>query len=126
MVRTLQTAISMRACADTYANRIQHEPEGRAAGLTTPQLLEVRFTPPFFNSSKTTLTPELVAARLFADYSTLAVRVPDAVFKGLKAFLNDTQLVEATSTVGFYNFVSRFLLALDVDGKMDLPVPIPT
>ena len=107
--------------------RIQHEPVGRDAGLTTRQLLEIRLSPAFEPPArKSSLTPELQAAMLFADYVTKSVYVPQPAYNGLKKYLSDKQMVEATSTVGFYNFVSRFLLALDVDGKMDTPVPIPT
>ena len=106
--------------------RLQHEPDGRAAGLTTEQLLELRFAPPYFDGTNTTLDPELAAARLFADYSTLSVRIPDSVFNGLKVFLSDKQIVEAMATVGFYSFVSRFVVGLNIDGDVDMAVPIPS
>ena len=48
------------------------------------------------------------------------------MFDQLHSFLNDTQMVDAVATVGGYNFVSRFVVALDVDSKMDVPVPIPS
>ena len=38
----------------------------------------------------------------------------------------EQQIVEATAVVGGYNLVSRFLVALDVDDKAELSVPIPT
>ncbi|KAI0355583.1 4-carboxymuconolactone decarboxylase [Trametes cingulata] len=107
---------------------IQHEPVGRQAGLTLDQLREIRLTPAFlsplaFNSS---LTPELSAAMLLTDFMTNAVKVPQPVFDGLHKFLDDKQMVDAVATVGTYNLVSRFVVALDVDSKMDVPVPIPT
>jgi alkylhydroperoxidase family enzyme len=71
------------------------------------------------------LGPSLAAAMTFADWITKSVYVPDNVFANLKNFLNNQQLVEATATSGGYNFVSRFLVALNVDGKMNIPVPIP-
>jgi alkylhydroperoxidase family enzyme len=76
-------------------------------------------------TAKETLGPELTAAMDFCDWNTMSIDVPDFVFKNLRSFLNDTQMVEATATTGFYNFVSRFVEALDVDGKMDTLVPIP-
>lgn len=105
--------------------RLQHEPVGRAAGLTTEQLLLIRLAPPFFNTAESSLSPEQSAAMLFADHVTKSISVPDSVYSGLKKHLNDRQIVEATATVGFYNFVSRFLIALNVDGDMNMPVPIP-
>ncbi|PSR72841.1 hypothetical protein PHLCEN_2v11290 [Hermanssonia centrifuga] len=106
---------------------IQHEPVGRSAGLTTEQLLEIRLTPAFLGpvSPKTHLTPALSAAMNFADWVTKAVYVPQPVYDSLKKYLSDMQMVDATATVGGYNFVSRFVVALNVDGKMDTPVPIP-
>lgn len=105
---------------------IQHEPVGRSEGLTTEQLQAIRSTPPFAAQTlKATLGPELTTAMEFCDWNTKSVDVPDQVFNDLRAFLNDTQLVEATATTGFYNFVSRFINALDVDGKANTPVPTP-
>ncbi|KAI8972257.1 4-carboxymuconolactone decarboxylase [Trametes punicea] len=105
-----------------------HESVGREAGLTLEQLREIRLTSPFLSpfALNSSLTPELSAAMLFADFMTEAVMVPQSVFNGLHMFLSDKQMVDAVATVGTYNLVSRFLVALDVDGKMDVPVPIPT
>ncbi|KAG6907664.1 hypothetical protein DXG01_007868 [Tephrocybe rancida] len=106
---------------------IQHEPVGRSEGLTTEQLRAIRLTPSMKESAEASraLGPSLSAMMLFTDWSTSTAQVPDRVFAGLQKFLNNQQLVEATATVGGYNFVSRFLLALDVDGKNSVPVPIP-
>lgn len=73
-----------------------------------------------------TLGAELTAAMAFTDWITKSVHVPDNVFGNLQRFLNDKQMVEATATTGGYNLVSRFVVALNVDGKMDVPVPIPS
>lgn len=62
---------------------------------------------------------------LFADWSTKEVKVPQAIFDGLKQYLNDRQMVEAVATVAAYNMVSRVLVAFDVNGKADVQVPIP-
>lgn len=107
--------------------RIQHEPVGRAEGLTTQQLIAIRRTPAFVESKDlaTILGPSLAAAMAYVDWITKSVHVPDRVFANLKTHLSDQQLVEATATTGGYNFVSRFVVALNVDGKMNVPVPIP-
>ncbi|EIW63472.1 uncharacterized protein TRAVEDRAFT_114123, partial [Trametes versicolor FP-101664 SS1] len=106
---------------------LQHEPVGREVGLTLEQLLEIRLTPAFLSplTPKPSLTPELSAALLLADFMTNAVKVPQPVFDGLHKFLDDKQMVDAVATVGTYNLVSRFVLALDVDSKADVPVPLP-
>ncbi|KAF9501968.1 hypothetical protein BDN71DRAFT_1438723 [Pleurotus eryngii] len=104
---------------------LQHESVGREEGLTTEQLRIIRFTPPFVQTKHTEsiLGPQLSAAMSYADWITKSVQVPDRVFKGLKQFLNDQQIVEATMTAGSYNLVSRFVVALDADAKMGVPVP---
>lgn len=107
---------------------IQHEPVGRSAGLTTEQLRVIRLTSPFSNERRIrdVLGDQLAAALTFTDWITKSVRVPDNVFNNLRRFLSDQQIVEATATTGGYNLVSRFVVALNVDGKMDVPVPIPS
>ena len=56
---------------------------------------------------------------------TKNVNVPKHVFDGLKGFLDNKQMVDAVATVGTYNLVARFVEALDLDSKADVPVPIP-
>jgi alkylhydroperoxidase family enzyme len=41
--------------------------------------------------------------------------VPDELFDALADFLDQRQIVELTATVGTYNLVSRFLVALQID-----------
>lgn len=48
---------------------------------------------------------------------TLAVEVPDEVFAIMKHEFNDREIVEITATIGTYNCVSRFLVALDVSER---------
>jgi alkylhydroperoxidase family enzyme len=47
-----------------------------------------------------------------AEASTFGV--PAEVFSRLKEHFNETEIVELVATIGSYNLVSRFLLALDV------------
>ena len=77
-------------------------------------------------SSESSLTPELQAAMRLADAMTKDIKVPQDVFDGLRKFLNEQQMVDAVGAVATYNLVSRFVVALDVDGKMDADVPIPS
>lgn len=88
------------------------------------------------------------AALAFADASTRYVHVPTSIFNTFREALSsdlssqaddakvkdkvtgeevtaEQQIVEATAVVGGYNLVSRFLVALDVDDKAELSVPIP-
>lgn len=63
------------------------------------------------------------AALTYADWMTRNVQVPQKVFDALKALVDDQQIVEVTVTVGAYNMVSRFLIALDVGDKANVKVP---
>jgi len=53
----------------------------------------------------------------YTDCMTLAVEVPDEVFATMKEEFNEREIVEITATVGTYNCVSRFLVALDVSER---------
>lgn len=48
---------------------------------------------------------------------TLACEVPQEVFEKLRAVFSEREVVEITATVGAYNCVSRFLVALDVNER---------
>ena len=50
----------------------------------------------------------------YAEAMTRDVRVPDATFDALRAFLSDAQLVELTLVIAHYNSTVRFLEALQV------------
>ena len=60
-------------------------------------------------------TPEEQAVIRYAEVMTRDAAVPDAVFDPLRSFLTDRQLVELTLTIAFYNLVSRFLVAMQVE-----------
>lgn len=50
----------------------------------------------------------------FTKQSTKEIKVEDALMEKLKKRYSDQQVMELTITVGSYNMVSRFLVALDV------------
>jgi 4-carboxymuconolactone decarboxylase len=52
----------------------------------------------------------------YTDAVTRDVRVPEALFADVRALLGDRATVELTATIGAYNMVSRFLVALEVSG----------
>ncbi|KAJ7068666.1 4-carboxymuconolactone decarboxylase [Mycena amicta] len=106
---------------------IQHEPVGRSEGLTTQQLRVLRFASEssLTHSEKRILGDELSAAVELADAMALTVYVPSTVYANLARYLNAEQMLEAVSTAGSYAFVSRLLMAMNVDGKMKMEVPIP-
>jgi len=107
---------------------IQHEPVGRAGGLTDAQLAAIRdvsyvrtnqqpLVPP------SSLPPVLSAALAFTDAMTVDIKVPQHIFDSLKAHLSDQQMMEATATIATYNLVSRVLVALDVGDMANVLVP---
>jgi alkylhydroperoxidase family enzyme len=51
----------------------------------------------------------------YTDEVTEQIRAKNSTYKKLQAFLSEREIVELTLTIGFYNMVSRFLEALEVD-----------
>ena len=76
----------------------------------------------------------MVACLAFTDASTKDVYVPNSIFASLKKELGvlaakeneevEVLLVEVAGVVATYNMVSRFLVSLDVAGKMDRYDPL--
>ena len=60
------------------------------------------------------LTEEEIDVLEFTYQSTKNIQVSDELMEKLKARYTDQQVMELTITVGGYNMVSRFLVALDV------------
>lgn len=58
----------------------------------------------------------------YTDASTKNIRVSDEVFSKVKELFDDKEMVELAATVGAYNCVSRFLVALDVGEMNELDV----
>ena len=97
---------------------VSHEPIARRAGLAELQLQVLRRPDA---AARPVWTPVQAAVLAFTDSSTRDVAVPDEVFAGLRAHLDDRQVVELTALVGGYAMVSRFLVALEVpppDGEV--------
>jgi 4-carboxymuconolactone decarboxylase len=86
-----------------------HEPVGRAGGLTEADLAVLRG-----RGSTDALAPRLAAVLAYTDAMTAKVSVPDDVFASLREHFDDREIVELTVTIGAYNLVSRFLVALRV------------
>lgn len=86
-----------------------HEPLGRRAGLDDDAVAAAAGDRP-----ATGLDARRRAVLAYTDAMTREVTVPDAVFDALRAEFDDRDIVELTATVGAYNLVSRFLVALQV------------
>jgi alkylhydroperoxidase family enzyme len=66
------------------------------------------------------MTPEQKAVLRYTDEMTRIIAVSEATFKDLKLYFSDKEIVELTLTIGAYNCVSRFLVALDVGERNGL------
>ncbi|MFO0522561.1 MAG: carboxymuconolactone decarboxylase family protein [bacterium] len=55
-----------------------------------------------------------MAVVAYTDAMTRTIEVPDPVYAAVRAAFSDRELVELTATIGAYNLVSRFLVALRV------------
>ena len=52
----------------------------------------------------------------YTDTMTIDVKVPDAVFAAVREHFDESGMIELTATIASYNMVSRFLVALGVEG----------
>ena len=99
---------------------------GTRAGLSKQQLAVIRDTSTALSDKVnpgSVLTETQEACLIYTDWMTKNVRVPKEVFDRVHALLSDQNIVEVSATVGCYNMVSRYLVALDVGDMADVPVP---
>jgi alkylhydroperoxidase family enzyme len=81
----------------------------RRAGLRPDQLAAVR------HGDGGPLDEPQRLALAYADAMTTGGAVPDELFAGLRAHFDDRRMVELTATVGTYQLVCRFVVALRID-----------
>jgi len=86
-----------------------HIPHALAEGITQQQIdaLENWESASVFDENQR-------AVLAYTDTMTRNVKVPNDVFAGVRRMLDDQEIVELTATIGAYNLVSRFLVALEV------------
>jgi alkylhydroperoxidase family enzyme len=102
----LQVAVLNRADYEFNA----HVPFALREGLTQAQLDAMK--------AGATADGLTEADRAVIEYTTAMTRtvdVPDALFDSIRRHFDERSVVELTATVGAYNLVSRFLVALKVD-----------
>jgi alkylhydroperoxidase family enzyme len=68
-------------------------------------------------ATDTEFTEDERLAIRYAITMTRQVKVPDSLFKVLKARFSTTELVELTAAIATYNMVARFLVALEVEDE---------
>jgi alkylhydroperoxidase family enzyme len=93
-----------------------HEPVGRRAGLSDTDVAALREPEPDGLDGPKAVT------LAYTDAMTRDIEVPATVFDALRGYFDERQLVELTMTIGAYNLVSRFLVALEV-GADDREIP---
>jgi AhpD family alkylhydroperoxidase len=86
-----------------------HEPVAKKAGMTTEQIAALRT-----GGDLDVLDARQRATLAYTDAMTRNIAVDDALFGELGQHFDHQQVVELTVTVGAYNMVSRFLVALEV------------
>ncbi|CAB5516510.1 hypothetical protein LMG26857_05587 [Achromobacter anxifer] len=89
-----------------------HVPHALAAGMPQALVEALRSGPAVPELQG--LEPGEAEVLALTDAMTRDIEVPDAVFAPLRERYDDTQLVELAATVGAYNMVSRFLVALRI------------
>ncbi|MCJ1378156.1 hypothetical protein MMC17_001252 [Xylographa soralifera] len=89
-----------------------HAPIALAAGVSEESLNSLK------SDRAEGMNEKQMAVVEYTNAMTREVKVPDIVFNKLRPLFTEREIVEITATVGAYNTVSRFLVALDV-GEMN-------
>jgi alkylhydroperoxidase family enzyme len=108
---TLRELVILTVCRVT-GNTFEfflHLNGAREAGLSDRQLIGLSL-PECYPG----FTDEQRAVMRYAEEVTRNIRVSDATFDAVRAFLSDEEIVELTLLTGYYNLVARFLEPLQV------------
>lgn len=87
-----------------------HVPIALKAGATEEKIAALR-KPKEIGPGLTDMEQALIA---LTDAMTTAIEVPAALYERVRGFLDERQVVDAMVTIGAYNMVSRFLVALQM------------
>ena len=87
-----------------------HEPIARREGLSAEQLEAL----PDWRG-KSCFDDREQAVLAYAEAVTRDIEVDDATFSAVRERFTPREIVELTATIGFYNLVARFLVALKID-----------
>jgi 4-carboxymuconolactone decarboxylase len=88
----------------------QHVPIGLVAGLTEEQIKTMhrwKDSPLFSDQERAVLQ--------YTDEVAQNIRVSEETFRAVRDFLTEEQVVELTTTIGYYGMVSRILEALEIE-----------
>ncbi len=87
-----------------------HVPIALKAGATEVKIAALR-DPKEIGPGLTDFEQALIE---LTDTMTTAIEVPAALYERVRGFLDERQVVDAMVTIGAYNMVSRFLVALEM------------
>lgn len=87
-----------------------HVPIALKAGATEEKIAALR-DPKEIGPGLTGMEQVLIA---LTDTMTTAIEVPAELYEQVRGFLDERQVVDAMVTIGAYNMVSRFLVALEM------------
>lgn len=87
-----------------------HVPFALKEGLKAPELDQIHS-----GGLPASLTEADRAVLRYTESMTRSIDVPDEVFAAVRAQFAEREIIELTATIGAYNLVSRFLVAMKVD-----------
>lgn len=90
-----------------------HEPVARQEGLSKTQIDSLRLNLDQMSAVMSAIQRLCVQ---YTDAMTRELEVPEPLFRQILAQLGERQTVELTATIAAYNLVSRFLLAMGIEG----------
>lgn len=113
-LRELAIVRAGQICGADY-EVVHHVAIARSVGLGEEQLAHLAD----WNAHPDLYAPAERAVIRYAEAVTRDVAVPDDLYGEVRAFLGEREVVELTLTVGYYNMVARFLVALKIDLEPD-------
>lgn len=96
-------------CQSAYET-FQHEKLAKIVGLTEAQIQATRD-----GISIEALDERQIAVLRFAEEMTTDIKVSDATFQKVRAFLPEKQLTELTIITSFYSAICRFLETMEIE-----------
>jgi alkylhydroperoxidase family enzyme len=88
----------------------QHVPIGLMAGLTEEQIKTMHQW-----KDSSLFSDQERAVLQYIDEVAQNIRVSEETFRAVRDFLTEEQIVELTTTIGYYGMVSRILEALEIE-----------
>ncbi len=101
-------------CYVGMLNSAEHEVQGHARNARRAGFSEEQIDGLLDWRQSVLFSDKHTAALAYAEAMTRDIRVENLVFEALRAHFDTQEIVELTATIGFYNMVSRFLVAIQI------------